>query len=82
MVFGGINYIAVLVAAVAAFAFGAVYYMTLAKPWIAAVGKTEADMEAERRYALTGDRVAVVDVVTDGVPRGGTVSVPTARRCG
>ena len=36
----------------------------------------------EARYALTGDRVAVVDVVTDGVPRGGTVSVPTARRCG
>ena len=34
------------------------------------------------RYALTGYRVAVVNVVTDGVPRGGTVSVPTARRCG
>lgn len=49
MEFGGINYIAVVVAAVAAFAFSVVFYMTLAKPWMAAVGKTEADMEAERR---------------------------------
>ena len=40
MVFGGINYIAVLVAAVAAFAFGAVYYMALSGPWMAALGKT------------------------------------------
>ena len=44
MEFGGINYIAVVVAAMAAFAFGAVFYMTLAKPGMAAVGKTEADM--------------------------------------
>lgn len=46
MAFAGINYLAVLLAAVASFAFGSVYYMTLAKPWIAAVGKTEAEIKA------------------------------------
>lgn len=38
MSFSGVNYLAVLVAAVAAFAFGAVWYMTLSKAWLAAVG--------------------------------------------
>lgn len=32
------EYLQVLVAAVAAFAFGAVWYITLSKPWIAAAG--------------------------------------------
>ncbi|MDF3415030.1 DUF1761 domain-containing protein [Sulfitobacter sp. M57] len=32
------GFVAVLVAAVAGFAFGAVWYMTLAKPWVAAAG--------------------------------------------
>lgn len=36
-----VNYIAILVAAVAGFAFGAVWYMALGKPWMAAVGMTE-----------------------------------------
>ena len=40
MEFAGLNYIAVFVAAIASLAFGAVYYMTLAKPRMAAVGKT------------------------------------------
>ncbi len=47
MLFSGINYIAVVVAGVASFAFGAVYYMTLAKPWMAAVGKTEEQVKSE-----------------------------------
>jgi hypothetical protein len=42
----GVNWIAVLVAGVASFAFGAAYYMSLSKPWMAAVGKTEAEVEA------------------------------------
>ena len=41
MVFAGINYLAVLLAAVGAFAWGAAYYMTLSKQWLAAVGRTE-----------------------------------------
>jgi ABC-type spermidine/putrescine transport system permease subunit II len=36
MDFGGINYLAVLVAAVAAFVFGAVWYIALTKPWMKA----------------------------------------------
>jgi hypothetical protein len=41
MTFSGINYLAILVAAVAGFAWGAVFYMTLSKQWLAAVGRTE-----------------------------------------
>ena len=41
MVFAGINYLAVLLAAVGAFAWGAAYYMTLSKQWLAAVDRTE-----------------------------------------
>ncbi len=47
MLFTGINYIAVVVAGVASFAFGAVYYMTLSKPWMAAIGKTEEQVKSE-----------------------------------
>ena len=36
MSFAGISYLAVIVAAVAAWLFGALWYMALAKPWMAA----------------------------------------------
>lgn len=45
MDFGGMNYLAILVAAAAAFAFGAVYYMTLSKPWIRASGIDPSKMK-------------------------------------
>ena len=38
------RFIPVLIAAIAAFAFGAAYYMALGKTWMEACGKTEADM--------------------------------------
>jgi hypothetical protein len=38
LAFAGLNYWAVLVAAIAGFTFGAVYYMALSKPWRAAQG--------------------------------------------
>ena len=41
MAFAGMNYLAILIAAVAGFAWGAAYYMTLAKQWLAAVGGTQ-----------------------------------------
>ncbi len=41
MTFAGINYLAILIAAAAAFAWGAAYYMTLSKQWLAAVGRVE-----------------------------------------
>ncbi|MBX3579123.1 MAG: DUF1761 domain-containing protein [Rhizobiaceae bacterium] len=36
MIFAGVNYLAIVVAAVAAFAFGAAYYGVLSKPWMKA----------------------------------------------
>ena len=46
MAFAGINYLAILIAAVAGFAFGAAYYMTLSRPWLAAIGKTKEELAA------------------------------------
>ena len=46
MAFAGINYLAVLIATVAGFAFGAAYYMTLSRPWLAAMGKTKEELSA------------------------------------
>ena len=46
MAFAGINYLAVLIAAVASFAFGAAYYMSLSRPWLAAIGKTKEELAA------------------------------------
>jgi hypothetical protein len=43
MTFAGINFLAVFIAALAGFGFGAVYYMTLSKPWMNAVGWTPDD---------------------------------------
>ena len=48
MAFAGLNYLAVFVAAVGAFAFGAVYYGLLGKSWMAALGKTEAELKGPR----------------------------------
>lgn len=45
MVFGGINYLAVVIAALASFGFGGVYYMALSKPWMASLGKSQDEMK-------------------------------------
>jgi hypothetical protein len=39
-----VNIVSVLVAAIASFAFGAAWYISLAKPWMAAMGKTEEQL--------------------------------------
>ena len=46
MTFAGVNYLAILIAAVVAWLAGAVWYMTLAKPWMAALGTTPEKMHA------------------------------------
>ena len=46
MTFAGMNYLAILIAALAAFGWGAAYYMTLSKQWLAAVGMTKEQMQA------------------------------------
>ena len=40
MAFVTVNYLSIVIAAVAAWLFGAVYYTSLSKSWIAAQGKT------------------------------------------
>jgi Protein of unknown function (DUF1761) len=45
MTFSGVSYLAILIAAVASWLIGAAWYMALAKPWMAAIGKTEADLK-------------------------------------
>ena len=39
------EFLNILVAAVVGFAFGAIWYMTLAKPWMKAVNMSESDMQ-------------------------------------
>jgi len=51
MAFAGMNYLAVLVAATAGFAFGAAYYMTLSNVWLAAIGMTKAELAGKRSPA-------------------------------
>jgi hypothetical protein len=43
-----VNYLAVLVAAVVGWLAGAVWYTVLAKPWVAAHGKTMEEFKAEQ----------------------------------
>lgn len=45
MTFSGVNYFAVIVAALAGFGLGAIWYMVLSKPWLRAIGKTKAELE-------------------------------------
>jgi hypothetical protein len=51
MNFAGMNILAIGLAAVAGFAFGAVYYMSLSKQWLAAIGKTKEDIAGKRSIA-------------------------------
>lgn len=45
MEFAGINYVAILVAVIASFLFGGVWYGVFSKPWMAAIGKTEDEIK-------------------------------------
>ena len=47
MSFAGVNYLAVVIATLAGFGLGAVWYMILSRPWLHAVGKTEAELKKE-----------------------------------
>ena len=53
MAFGGMNYLAIPVAAVAAWVLGALWYGLLAKPWVAAQRKTMEAFKADRTEAGT-----------------------------
>ena len=47
MAFVTVNWLSILLAAVAAWLFGAVYYTAMSKPWLAAMGKTMEQCKAE-----------------------------------
>lgn len=47
MTFTGVNYIAVIIAALAGFGLGALWYMVLSKPWMHAIGKTETELKQQ-----------------------------------
>jgi hypothetical protein len=49
MAFAGINYIAIVIAAVVAWLAGAAWYMTLGRIWTAALGMTPGQMEEQRK---------------------------------
>jgi hypothetical protein len=51
MTFAGLNYLAIVIAALAAFAWGAIYYMSLSKQWLAAVGLTKEQLGEKRSPA-------------------------------
>jgi Protein of unknown function (DUF1761) len=49
MPFAGVNYLAIVIAAVVAWLAGAAWYMTLSKTWIAAIGITPEQMAEARK---------------------------------
>jgi hypothetical protein len=57
MTFAGINYLAVFIAALAGFGFGAVYYMLLAQPWMDAVGWSADEQARHRKGELNPSRL-------------------------
>ena len=64
------GFLAVIVAALAGFAFGAVWYMALAKPWMAAANiKTDANGRPEGDSALPYIMAAVAMLIVAGMMR-------------
>ncbi|MCC6949399.1 MAG: DUF1761 domain-containing protein [Bradyrhizobiaceae bacterium] len=57
MSFAGINYLAVVIAALAGFGFGAVYYMALATPWMNAVGWSPEQQAAHLKGQLNPSKL-------------------------
>src|SRR2546423_1633108 len=90
MTFAGINYLAILIAAVAGWLAGAAYYSALSTRWVAAQGKTVEEFHAHRA-AIKGTPAAwlpfalafVADLVMAWVLAGmvghlGTVTIRSA----
>ena len=48
MQLANVNFLSILVAAIAAWIFGGIYYTALSRPWMAAQGKTLEQCKAER----------------------------------
>lgn len=73
MAFAGMNYLAILVAAVAGFAFGAAYYMVLSKPWLAAMGKTREELGAAGKRSPAPFVISIMALVIMAWVLAGTI---------
>jgi hypothetical protein len=60
MAFAGMNYLAILMATIAGFAFGAAYYMSLSRQWLAAIGTTKEELAAKGRRSPMPFIVSIV----------------------
>ncbi|HXX25498.1 MAG TPA: DUF1761 domain-containing protein [Pseudolabrys sp.] len=63
MSFSNVNYLSILVAAVAAWIFGGIYYSTLSRQWVAAQGKTAENCKVEMAGKSAPAKVAPFIVV-------------------
>ena len=72
MAFAGVNYLAVLLGAVAAFIFGGAWYGVLGKRWLAALGKEEAAVRSGPPMALRL-AIAVLALVVMGYMLAGVI---------
>lgn len=70
MVFAGMNYLAILIAAIAAFGFGALYYMSLSRQWLAAIGKKKEELSA----SMTPFMVSIVSLLVMAQVLAGTIA--------
>lgn len=68
MDFAGINYVAVVVAAVAGFAVGMGWYMSLGNIWMAALGKTKDELKPSAGpFIVSGISLLVMATMLAGV---------------
>jgi hypothetical protein len=68
MTFAGINYLAVVIAALAGFGFGAVYYITLSRPWMAAMGWSSEQQAAHAKGQVSpGTTPFIISIVANVV---------------
>jgi hypothetical protein len=66
MTFAGINYLAVFIAGLAAFGFGAVFYITLSRPWMNAMGWSSEQQAAMKQGGMnTGTTPFVISIVAN-----------------
>ena len=73
MTVAGMNWLAILIATIAGFAFGAAYYISLSKPWLAAIGKTKEEISAEGKGSPLPFILSIVALAVMAVVLAGTI---------
>lgn len=78
MDFAAVDYVACLVATIAAYAFGVIWYVAFSKAWVAAIGKDPAELKANANavtFAVTALACFVTAVVLAMIWGGGLAMV-------